>query len=252
MKRKLILFASLFFTIAVFGQPAGYLGKRVTFDINAQIFPTLNGPSANFKRIPIDIPENNPAGEDGFDISWRAGAKLGFALSRKVQLTLGGDYLRTAMQFDAFRNNSSGSFSAVFQLSGIAAEVGVRLFTLDNGYLAPWGQYWGMNLKGTMISGTWDEERTELDPIFYSFQGIDDLDRLVMTFGLEYGYNYIFKDKFFINLAGQVNIPLEVLKFIDEEDLLLGDNQQRYEVSVVNRLSYHSLLTWNFGIGILL
>ncbi|MEZ5059859.1 MAG: hypothetical protein R2879_22730, partial [Saprospiraceae bacterium] len=117
MKRKLILFASLFFTIAVFGQPAGYLGKRVTFDINAQIFPTLNGPSANFKRIPIDIPENNPAGEDGFDISWRAGAKLGFALSRKVQLTLGGDYLRTAMQFDAFRNNSSGSFSAVFQLS---------------------------------------------------------------------------------------------------------------------------------------
>ncbi|MEZ5055460.1 MAG: hypothetical protein R2879_00335 [Saprospiraceae bacterium] len=169
-----------------------------------------------------------------------------------MQLTLGGDYLRTAMQFDAFRNNSSGSFSAVFQLSGIATEVGVRLFTLDNGYLAPWGQYWGMNLKGTMISGTWDEERTELDPIFYSFQGIDDLDRLVMTFGLEYGYNYIFKDKFFINLAGQVNIPLEVLKFIDEEDLLLGDNQQRYEVSVVNRLSYHSLLTWNFGIGILL
>ncbi|MEZ5055461.1 MAG: hypothetical protein R2879_00340 [Saprospiraceae bacterium] len=55
----------------------------MTFDINAQIFPTLNGPSANFKRIPIDIPENNPAGEDGFDISWRAGAKLDLPLVEK-------------------------------------------------------------------------------------------------------------------------------------------------------------------------
>jgi hypothetical protein len=260
--KRFLFWLGLMFSLgqSAFSQIPGYLGKRMTLAIQSESIFALQGPTAN----------NRGQGEfygdkgGGFAVSWRAGLTGGYAVSRSTQVLAGVDYLKTGMisnvttpYFDQFNfTEFTDEHYLFYNLDVKTANIGFRKFNPQKGALAPFGNYFGMFFDYSLVKGKILDKRTYLqDADLYNRTehtelGIDPKFNY-FALGVEFGENFIIKDRLLLNVGARLRVPLQLSRVLEYDGYNL-DNQGIFEKDVVARLGLHSLFTINIGFGILL
>lgn len=243
-----------------FAQVPGYLGKKFTLQGEIHSFPALIGPTANNNGLQAE-----GDGGTGLGLNWSAGARLGYVLSRYNQLMLTFDYLKTGAIQTAYLNSGFdySSREIFYNLNGISFGIGNRKFRASKGGLAPMGKYNGYSLNLTALNGTLNKKYSSSSSSLSTY-GIEPK-HLVLSFGYEFGTNYIIKDRLILNIGAKLNIALSPRAFnyaLEEggawdpynnsQNFSLEEgNTFNYKTVAASRYALHSFLMIYLGIGLI-
>ncbi|AEE53683.1 hypothetical protein [Haliscomenobacter hydrossis] len=271
MNYFILLFSGSLFILLNTTLPAqapGYLGKRLSLQADLMAFPALGGPTAG-NRGSVFYGENG----GGFAFNWKAGASLDYVVSRKRQVRLLLDVIKTGMSETYYTPSSSAlvdgqndSHDLFFNLNGVSLGLGTRGYNLKKGALAPLGPYVGWSLRYTMITGEILDKRTS-----YAFRGPHaplglDLKTNRFSLGYSFGSTLIVADNIILDFGANFNadIPianeaLDALNYGDEFPApiepsgdYVKDNNKRYDKDVAFRVFKHSLFFFHVGAGFLI
>lgn len=270
MTKNLFLSLFLLWSAWVGAQAPGYLGKKIIVQVDGHAIPAIFGPNMANRGL---FAERLYGGteEVKLGMSWRVGMQASYVISRRHQLYLLADYLKTGMKMDAYTANLAGSnveydqHNLFYNLRGITIGLGYRRFKLGYAALAPMGRYSGWSLQYSIIEGEILDKRTS-----YAFGdgsqghgklGINPKAGLV-SLGYDFGNNFIIADCIVLNLGARINIPLTInvwKGYVKEDDGTYGlpespektaeFNTERFKLRSQGRLAVHSLFTFYGGIG---
>jgi hypothetical protein len=269
MRYPLILLLLLAAGTTMFAQAPGYMGKRFTFLAEGNTMFVLNGITANNRGLGETY--GNTGG--GLALSGRYGGQFGFALSRKHQLTLGMDYTKTGMILNELKtpttldngNNDYDIHYLFYNLNAVSARVGMRFFNTRKAGLAPMGSYNGWSIVGTRVKGEILDKQTYYpngDGFGHRPLGINPVFSY-LSLAYEGGVNWVIADRILLNVGTRIAVPFQIGRWIafgtDETQYIPGTydnyadaNQLYFEDHVLNRISFHSMVTIYGGIGLLL
>lgn len=252
-----------------FCQVPGYLGKKLSLQGEFHSFPALIGPTASNKGLQAHYGEEG----GGFGLNWSAGARVGYVTSRYGQAILLVDYLKTGMIQTAyspaagpFGDQGYDSHELFYNLTGFSGGIGMRKFSPSKGGIAPMGRYNGYSLSGTFLKGEILDKRTS----YYSGGGQHaplgiDPKHFTLSFGYEFGANFIVKDRLLLNLGAKLNLPLSprILKYVLSEEgpwdpysnvndkTYSENNIENFKTLAVTRQAFHSFFMIYVGVGLL-
>lgn len=252
----------------LYAQAPGYLGKRLSIHTDWNTFPALAGPTAGNKG-PVFYGETG----GGLAFNWRAGAALGYTISRKHQLRLLVNTFKTGMAETYFTPSNNDPTTGLqdqhylfFNLKGSSVGVGFRGYNLNKSALAPLGIYSGWSLQYTQIKGEILDKQTFLaqgGP--HAALGLD-LQTNIYSLGYSFGRTHIVADRFMLDYGADLNfgIPttLDVLNALNSDEVFpapiestndyVRDNNRRYDRDVSWKVFRHSLFYFHIGIGFLI
>ncbi len=278
MQRNFFLLLLVLATPTVlFGQSAlaaGYMGKKALGELHLAAVPVFlpwAGPTVdNTGGKQYGAADNSKIG-----VSWRIGGRLQYIVGRKTSILAGYEYTNTGLIFTAKTppfNPSAISEQEIIadehnifmRMRCYAGEIGIEN-AIEMGMLAPLGGYARYTLQYEWLSGAILKTTTRYQngdnagarPIGLSApKGWD------INLGLEIGTRYIIKDRITLTMGIKTHLPVMALIAtpIDNSDeeyrLFHSDyqayNQYAFQRAARERLTIHSLMMLNIGIGILL
>jgi hypothetical protein len=252
-------------------QVPGYLGKR--FILKADFFttPSLYRPTAANQGAYMGGNLYGDA-ENSLALNYRFGAEGSYAISRTQSISVAADYLKTgAILRNAFSKSlspfaSNGNFDyhyLFYNLTGMTADIGYKVFAPSRGSIAPMGKYISYHLAATFVTGEiLDKKTTYYSDIIKTHAKLNINPKFIHpSIGIEWGNNTIFFDKLVFNYGLRFNIPLNLprmVRILREEDAVPLDseytlyNQEQFKDMVTDRLTRHSLLSLRVGVGLLI
>lgn len=254
-------FTACYFVLAA--QTPGYLGKKLSVQAEINSFFTRKGPTANNNGENGWYSDQETPGAIG--MNWRAGLSVGYVISRRHQLYVSGDYLRTGIihyayapyQFP-FSDPQLAQYSVFHEASGYSGAIGVRFFKTQAGALAPMGFYNGLALQATMLNANITRKALQSGEQSTTPFGIEDASALSLAANYEVGSNFIIRDKVLLTLGARLNIPLRFRKLdlFDESSAeltgdYLADNKTLFERAAITRMAYLSVFSIHLGVGLL-
>lgn len=251
---------------SLLSQIPGYLGIRNTVQAEYHIFPAINytGRDSEVDNF-LD-----GSGVISLGINQKGRFQYGYVLTRKHQLVIGFDYLRTGTTFTGYSPSSTidggvNTHEVLYRLTGIGGNVGVRKFNKKKAGLAPLGTYGGWGLYYNYLKGK------ELASIisfadFNPDQPAPDMGfrPQTQTFGayFESGVNWIVADRLILGGGVKVNIPFQFKDIIDfglngytQPDPLseyADHNKTNFNRAAISRVAAHSFLNVYASVGVLL
>ena len=275
---KRIIFSLLFCLLPclLFGQSvvAGYMGKRWLSEVH-------------FAAVPVFLPWSGPTventggkqyGDEGnsdIGFSWRTGMKAQYIIGRKTNILVGYEYTNTGLTFTAKTpplNPSTTSDLAIIadehdlfmRLRCYAFEIGAEN-NIELGMLSPLGGYARYTLQYEWLSGALLKSNTRYengDALGSRPIGLQVPKGWDVNLGLEIGTRYILYNRFTLTAGIKTHLP--IMAFLgtpidnSEEEYrifhsdYLEYNQYAFQCAARNRLAIHSVIMFNFGVGILL
>jgi hypothetical protein len=142
----------------------------------------------------------------------------------------------------------------------------MKWFNTAKGALAPMGAYTGLSVDATFVTGSVQDKQTffaESAAVNHRNLGIDP-SFTYWSLTYEFGFNYIIADQLVLNLSGQVAIPLQAGRYLEELDSAFGQttvsfeedylayNQDAFGDGVTTRLAGHNFFMIGIGLGYLI
>ncbi|MEO1515074.1 MAG: hypothetical protein AAFV95_08670 [Bacteroidota bacterium] len=249
-KTALTIFG-LVLLIPLSAQVPGFMGKRLSVELNFQSSIAHDGPTSSnrgtdrFGELSSNL---------GFNTCWVG--KLAYVLTRNLELVADYGYSKTGgpvslIERDIFSPSPSGRFLDMFyNIRTTHSGLGLRYFATNRGGMAPFGPYAGFGLRWAKTVGEVNREVTSQygDSPSDNFQ---DGQSANFLFGnLNFGYRHVFGNRILLNTGIDISLPFDELFGIDAS---FGDtNEDRFRGAALERIAYHSAIMMNIGIGILL
>ncbi len=266
----------LLLPIGLLAQPVvpGYMGKRLLGELHAAAIPAFlpwSGPT-------VDNTGGKQYGDGGnskIGLSWRIGGRAQYIVGRRTSLLLGYEYTNTGVAFTAktppINASTTSDISIIadehdlfMRLRCYAAEIGAEN-SIEFGMLAPLGGYARYTLQYEWLNGALLKSTTRYqngDALGARSLGLQVPKGWDVNLGLEIGTRYILRDRLTLTIGIKTHLPIMAffatpIDNSEEEYRIFHEdyfeyNQYAFQRAARERLTVHSLMMVNIGIGIFL
>jgi len=250
LKCKLSIFILLLFSVS-FAQVPGYLGKKFIISTGNSFSPSLIDPASS-KTF-------NGAGFFGIpSLNSTYIFTIDYAISRKFNLCLSVNYLKTGVEYEGVYGNVlgsalyTGSLSTPIQLTSYGASIAFKVFS--RGFVAPVGRYKKFDCGISFASGKYNNS------MFISSDdgtpvggGSGDYKAVGVTFGLTVGRQRIFFDKLTVDYGLRFALTGFISKDQTDSDATTIDYPSMIHDAIATdcntRLLHHELVNFVINIG---
>jgi hypothetical protein len=229
----IILFLFAFSLNASKAQTPGYLGKKITVQLDLAASPAITGPTYNNSQGLLG------EGDILYGFNFFKGASASYALSRNTSIGL--KYRNARSRIILHDEITSGSYSKYitynYALQANQICLSLTKFKLDKGGLAPLGAYTNYDIGMLMLSS---QDSAKL---------IDPIKSTHMTLGIGFGKKTIITDRLFIDRCFDFSVVVNGGYLVNVDDISDAD---RAENPALYRFRRSMLFNFRLGLGYIL
>jgi hypothetical protein len=232
----------------------GYMGRRLFVRPEIGYNPALSAPTASNRG-------NNTYGEQGNRLGFNTkyGLQVGYAVSRSAVLSLDGSYLATGLILEAstpsilFPNNADEHY-LFYKLSGTEIGLAWNVFNVNNGGIAPMGNYATLRARMVFLKGEVLDKRTTY---YRNYSSAGHLPLGInpsyghLALGVELGRQMMIGNRVVFSISVEGNLsPFKYLSIL-LGNYSEGTNQDDFNYEAWRRMTTHSLVMFKTGLGYL-